>query len=75
MDEGLFECPACGAHRPSAHNPQPSVREQSLRVHLTYDDGTEVTYDVAALYVDTPAVVNVEHSQLLITAASDTEAK
>lgn len=28
MDEGLFECPACGVYRPSVHNPEPRVRER-----------------------------------------------
>lgn len=27
MDDGLFECPACGAYRPSAHNPCDEMAE------------------------------------------------
>jgi hypothetical protein len=26
MDEGLFNCPACGAYRPSPHAPKATVR-------------------------------------------------
>jgi hypothetical protein len=26
MDEGYFNCPACGAYRPSVHDPNPIIK-------------------------------------------------